>query len=110
MHIWWRTMASGGYSSWTRMKYKTGTAFTISVSNITPVTQALPRIIEFSHKYGSVIKPTDQLWFSFATSSSGYPNVVPSNNPYDTNINGIFQGKSWWIYKLLTKISIIFLR
>jgi len=91
MNLCWRTLlASGSYSAYERLKYSNNTAFSITLTNITATTQAWPHILEFSHRYGSVISTTDTLWFSFANSTSGHSNVVPSNNPYDSS-NGLFQ-------------------
>ena len=91
MNLCWRTLlASGSYSAYVRLKYSNSTAFSITLTNITATTQAWPHILKFSHSYGSVISTTDTLWFSFANSTSGHSNVVPSNNPYDSS-NGLFQ-------------------
>ena len=39
----------------------------------------LPIIVEFSHEYMSVIPSNSKIWFSFANSTSGHPDVVPSD-------------------------------
>jgi len=90
MHFCWRTLVTGSYSSWQRMAYSNGTAYSVTITDISATTQTQPKILEFSHAYGSVVTTKDVLWFSFVKSGAGHANVVPSNNPHDST-NGVFR-------------------
>lgn len=67
-----------------------GSEYSATVIDINDDTRAQPKILEFSHAYGSAISPNDTIWFSFAKAGLGHPEVVPSGHPSDPAIRGKF--------------------
>jgi hypothetical protein len=81
MHLCWRTQTNGIFSSYERVHFSNSTSYSLTLIDINSTSQALPSILEFSHTYGTVINPGEELWFAFANSTDGHPNIVPSHNP-----------------------------
>ena len=65
----------------------------------------LPTLIEFSHEYLSVIPTNSKIWFSFANSTAGHPDVVPSNLLNDVNTKGRFMSNK--IFIIISKFNIV---
>jgi hypothetical protein len=90
-HLCWRTQNLGSTTTWERVKYTNNSDYTITITDITADREKLPKILEFSHAYSSVISPSDIIWFSFYDGTNGFQNVVPSHNPNNSSDKGTFK-------------------
>lgn len=90
MHICWRTSTDGVTSSWYRVDYTTSALFSITLADVNVTTLAWPKILEFSHESGSTILDTETtFWFSFANTTDGHSDVIPSHNPNNSSDLGL---------------------
>ena len=80
MHFCWRTVASGTFTAWQRLALRNGTAYSITIVNITSDTRHLPKLIGFSHSYSSIITSSEEFWFELS-------NTLNNNTQYTIHEN-----------------------